>query len=483
MEDLRRRTIRSGLAKLLGQGLSVLMRLAFMVVLARLLDPSEFGLVAMATAITGMLAMFASAGLSTAAVQARAISATEMSTLFWINMLIGVVFAVVCGLLASPLVAFYGEPRLFWLTIFLAPGFVVAAAGVQHLAILQREMRYGSLTLVEFAAQLVGLISGVAIALAGYRYWALVGATFCTQLATTVGMWTATRWRPGRRLDVAGVVPLLRVGGTVTANTIVTYIGFNLEKVLVGRFWGAEALGNYGRAYQLISVPIDNLSNAVGSVAFSALARLQDEPSRLRAYFLKGYALLVSLSVPLTLFLCLFAEPIFLILFGPKWLEAAIIFRLLTPTVLVFSMINPFGWLLLATGRQDRSLRIALVVASVVVVACSIGLPFGPRGVAAAYSAAMVLWFVPHVFWSLHGGPVAPRDILPVIGRSFLAGAVAGLAAILVGKAEGAQLSPLLEVLLGGSVMLLMYAAMILGVLGQARFYADLFRGLRGATT
>ncbi|BCP53490.1 lipopolysaccharide biosynthesis protein [Kaistia sp. 32K] len=471
------------MAKLLGQGVSVLMRLAFMVVLARLLDPSEFGLVAMATAITGMMAMFASAGLSTAAVQARTISVVQMSTLFWVNMLIGTLFAALCCLLAPVLVAFYDEPRLFWLTILLAPGFILGAASVQHLAILQREMRYGALAIVEFSGQLLGLACGVAIALAGYRYWALVGATFFTQLGTTTGMWVATRWLPSRRFSFAEVVPMLRVGGTVTFNTIVAYIGFNLEKVLVGRFWGAEALGNYGRAYQLISVPIDNLSNAVGGVAFSALARLQDEPARLRAYFLKGYALLASMSVPLTLFLCLFAEPIFLVLFGPRWMEAAIIFRLLTPTVLVFSLINPFGWLLLAIGRQDRNLRITFVVAIVVVVACSIGLPFGPRGVATAYSIAMVVWFVPHIVWSTHGGPISPRDILPAISRSFLAGLIAGGAACLFDRTEGVGFPPLAQVLLGASVMLLIYAVMILGVFGQARFYADLFRGMRRATT
>ncbi|ODT17241.1 MAG: hypothetical protein ABS35_26315 [Kaistia sp. SCN 65-12] len=481
MDDLRRRTLRGGLAKLFGQGLSVIMRLAFMVILARLLDPSEFGLVAMATAVTGMMAMFASAGLSTAVIQARTISDTQLSTLFWVNMLIGALFAGICGLLAPVLVAFYGEPQLFWLTILLAPGFLMSAASVQPLAILQRDMRYGSLMLVEFSAQLLGLLAGVILALAGYRYWALVGASFFLQLGTLVGLWQATRWLPTRRFALGEVRALLRVGGTVTLNTIVTYVGFNLEKVLVGRVWGAEALGHYGRAYQFISVPIDNLSNAVGGVAFSALSRLQDEPERLRAYFLKGYALLVSLSLPLTLFLCLFAKPIFLILFGPKWQEAAAIFQILTPTVLVFSLTNPFGWLLLATGRQNRSFKIALVMAGLVVVACVAGLPYGPRGVAAAYSTAMALWLLPHIVWSAHGGPVAARDILPAIIRPLVATSVALGATQLVDRIEGASLTSIREILLGGGVMLLVYAAMILFVFGQGRFYLELVRGLRQA--
>lgn len=481
MDDLRQRTLRSGLAKLLGQGLSVIVRLAFMVILARLLDPSEFGLVAMATAVTGMMAMFASAGLSTAVVQARSISDTQLSTLFWINMLIGTLLAAACGVLAPFLVSFYDEPRLFWLTILLAPGFLLSAASVQHLAILQRSMRFGALMLIEFSGQVLGLVAGTILALAGYRYWALVGANFSLQFGTTIGLWATTRWRPGCRFAAREVLPLLRVGGTNTLNTIVTYLGFNLEKILIGRVWGAEALGHYGRAYQLISVPIDNLSNAVGSVAFSALSRLQDDPERLRAYFLKGYALLVSLSLPLTLFLCLFAEPLFLVLFGPKWGEAAIIFQILTPTLLVFSLTNPFGWLLLATGRQNRSFRIALVMAGLVVAACIAGLPYGPRGVATAYSATMMLWFLPHIVWSAHGGPIAPRDLVPAIVRPLAAAGVALAASELVDRLGGADLGRVGELVLGGGVMLLVYGVMILLVLGQGRFYLGLIRGLRQA--
>lgn len=482
MRDLRQKTIRSGLAKALGQGVGALMRLVFMVVLARLLDPGEFGLVAMATAITGLLGMFASAGLSSATVQARSITRRQVSTLFWVNLLIGVAFAILCCLLAPVLVRFYGEPKLFWLTILLAPGFLFSAASVQHLAILQREMRYATLTIVESGAQLLGLIAGVTLALAGFRYWALVGAAIVTQLTTASGLWVATGWLPGRPGRLAKILPLLRVGGTITLNTLVTYVGYNLEKILLGRFWGADALGNYGRAYQLISVPIDNLNSAFGGVAFSALARLQDDPARLRHYFIHGYSLIVSITVPLTLFLGFFSDQIFLVLFGPKWLEAAAIFRLMTPTVLIFSLINPFGWLLFATGRQGRSLRTALVIAPIVITACIIGLPYGPRGVAAAYSIAMALWFVPHLFWCVRGTPVSVRDLLPSIARPILASLVAGTLGIFVDRYTMADKSPLVELLVSGSFMLAVYVVMILFVLGQGGFYRELFRDLRKIT-
>ena len=135
---------------------------------------------------------------------------------------------------------------------------------------------------------------------------------------------------------------MLRFGGTITLNGLVVYVAYNLEKVLLGRFWGPDALGIYGRAYQLINIPTDNLNSAIGGVAFSALSRLQNDPVRLKSYFLKGYSLVISLTIPITIFCALFADDIVLVILGPKWTEAAVIFRLLTPTVLIFGMINPF---------------------------------------------------------------------------------------------------------------------------------------------
>ena len=218
---------------------------------------------------------------------------------------------------------------------------------------------------------------------------------------------------------------MLHFGGTVTLNSLVVYVAYNLEKVLLGRFWGADALGLYGRAYQLINIPTENLNHAIGGVAFSALSRLQNDPLRFRSYFLKGYSFVNSLTLPTTMFCALFADDIVLLALGPKWTDAVPIFRLLAPTILIFGMINPLAWLLMSIGLQVRSLRIALVIAPLVITAYVIGLPFGPSGVAFAYSAAMTVWLVPHILWCLHGTVISPRDLFLAIIRPLLSAVVA----------------------------------------------------------
>jgi len=479
MDDLKVRTVRGGFAKLCGQVGYFVLRIVSVALLARLLDPGDFGLVAMATVVTGIYGLFTTAGLSSATVQQATITDDQISTLFWINLGIGILLAVMCAASAPALVAFYNEPRLFWVTIAIGAGFVFNAAGVQHSALLQRQLRYVTLTVVELLSQLGGIAAAICMAVAGFGYWALVAAPIVSPVISTACMWLATAWIPGAPRWGRATLPLLRFGGTITLNGLVIYVAYNLDKVLLGRFWGADALGIYGRAYQLVTIPTDNLNAAVGGVGFSALSRLQHDPVRLRNYFLKGYSLVVSLTIPTTIFCVLFSKDIVLFLLGPKWLGAEVIFRLLAPTVLIFGMINPLGWLLQSVGLQGRSLAIALVIAPLVISAYFVGLPYGPEGVAIAYSAAMTLWLIPHLVWCLHGTAISVSDLVLAVSRPFLSGIVAAAVAFVVQvKFEGWG-SPLVRLLLEGSVMLCIYCLMLLLVMGQRAFYLDLFAALR----
>jgi O-antigen/teichoic acid export membrane protein len=215
-------------------------------------------------------------------------------------------------------------------------------------------------------------------------------------------------------------------------------------------------------------------------VAFSALSRVQDDPNRLKSYFLKGYSLVLALTIPITGACALFADDIILVVLGPKWKEAALIFRLLTPTVLVFALINPLGWLLFSMGLVGRSLKIALVIAPLVITGYVIGLPYGAEGVALGFSAAMVLWVVPHVAWCIHGTIISLSDLLQAVSRPFLSGMVAAALAFGVQSFFGPLLSPLPRLVLGGGVLVGSYLLMLFWVMGQKSFYLDLLRTLRG---
>ena len=269
----------------------------------------------------------------------------------------------------------------------------------------------------------------------------------------------------------------------MTTTWLVMYIASNFEKVLLGRFWGGDALGLYGRSYQLVNIPTDNLNSAAGEVAFSGLSRVQNDPPRVRSYFLKGYSLVLALTLPITVVCAVFADDIIRVVLGPKWMAASPILRFLSPTILVFAVVNPLGWLMGALGLVKRNLQIGLVVAPVMIAGYLVGLPYGPKGVACAYSAVMLLWSLPVIAWSVHGTAVSFRDVLIASSHPLAASIVAGALAYGVRATYGQFLPPLPRLALESTVLLVAFFALLLFVAGQKRLYLELLRGLIGRST
>ena len=483
MQDLKGRTIRGGLARLCAQGANFLLRMGSLVVLARLLDPRDFGLVGMVTVFTGVLGLFRDFGLSAAAVQRTVVTEEQISALFWINILVGVLLVLVALAMAPAIAAFYHDPQLFWVTAVLATGFIFNAAGVQHSALLERQMSFTALAVISVVSLIAGTTIAIVGATAGYGYWALVAMSVTQPLIATIGLWLTVSWVPGIPHNWAGIRSMMHFGGTLTLNGLVAYVAYNAEKVMIGRFWGADAIGIYGRAYQLVNIPTDNLNSAVGAVAFSALSRLQDDPIRLKNYFLKGFSLVLGLTLPITIACAVFADDVVFVLLGPKWKDTAAIVRLLAPTIAIFAIINPLGWLIYSIGLVERSLKIALVFAPIMIAGCVMGLPHGPKGVAFAYSAVMTLWVIPHIWWCVYGTAISLRDVLLAASRPLASSIVAGGLALAVPLICGPFVSPLPRLALETAVLLVTFFGVLLFAAGQKSLYLELLRGLKGPSS
>ena len=269
---------------------------------------------------------------------------------------------------------------------------------------------------------------------------------------------------------------MLNMGGTVTLNSLVVYLAYNTEKILLGRFWGAEALGLYGRAFALANLPVQQLNSSLNTVAFPALSSIQGDPERLNRSFLKGYAVVISVTIPVTISCALFAEEIVRILLGPKWIGAAPVLRLLVPTVLVFALVNPFAWFLQATGRVSRSLNIAWLIAPIVIL-----------GVVALGYLSIQLGQVS--FLGSRGYAVTVD--FPSVG-GLKAGSAVEIAGVEIGRVESIfqnALPPLALLILGLTLSFGVYVWTLLFAMGQKSVYVDLvshvFRSSRlaGPTT
>ena len=483
MNDLKQKTIRGGFAKICAQGANFTLRIGSFMALGRILSPRDFGLVGMVTALIGALSLFKDFGLSTATIQHSSVTEEQISTLFWVNILVGAILGLVAFAIAPLVGAFYHEPRLVAVTSVLALSFIFNAAGVQHGAILQRQLRLPASAIIESVALATSIAAAIGMALAGYGYWALVASTIVSPLVSTIGFWLVTGWIPGKPCRNAGVRSMLGFGGTITLNGFIAYVAYNFEKILLGKYWGADAIGVYGRAYQLVIIPTENVHSAAGVVAFAALSRLQSDLNRFKNYFLKGYSLVLAVTVPITIVAALFADDVILVLLGPKWSGTGTLLRLLAPTIVIYALLDPLYWLLFSLGLVGRSLKIALVVAPLVISGYLLGLPYGPRGVAFAYSTVMALWVIPHIAWCVHGTVISLRDILLTASRPLLSGIAAALLPFSLQLSFGSHLSPMLRLTLGSSLFFGGYALMLLYVMGQKAFYMSVLRSFRYTPT
>jgi PST family polysaccharide transporter len=472
--------LRGGADTALAQVVKLGCQFASVAILSRLLTPSDFGLIAMVTAITGGLRAIKDGGLSTATVQREQINEAQISTLFWINFALGGALALFSLALAFPIAALYKDSRLVAVTAALSVPFIISALSVQHEGLLRRQMRFRELAVIDVSSMLAGIVVGVYMAWVGFGYWSLVGAELARAVAASLSTFIVLPWVPGPPRGQAGVGSFVRFGGFLTSSDITNYLFRNADNVLIGWYWGPGPLGIYTRAYGLLLLSIRQVNSPVQRVAVSALSRLQADPARMRKYFLAGYSLVASINLPLITALVVFAEEVVYFVLGSQWGEAIGLFRFLAPAAALGALLNPFGWLFQATGHPDREFRFGLLWSGLLLCAFAAGLPFGPSGVAIGYSLVSCLLAVPLCLYAVKGTAVSVRDVAGSIAPALISACVAGLAGLVFKVVVPVDLHVSIRAVGGCAVVVLAYALFLLVVLGKRHFYRDLVGELVG---
>ncbi|MBS1841127.1 MAG: lipopolysaccharide biosynthesis protein [Acidobacteria bacterium] len=388
--DLKGRSVRGGLVTLLSQGAQFVMQSVATVVLARLLVPADFGVVAMVTAITGLATAFADFGLSEATIQQKEINHAQVSTLFWINVAIGTGLMAMTAAVGPILARFYREPRLLGITLVLSLTFFIGGLRVQPNALIRRQMRFSVLAFRDILSYLIAVPVAILMAVRGYGYWALVALPLTLNFVQMVVSWLVVRWRPGAPSRSAQIGSMIRFGGHVSASYLILNLNRSLDNVLVGWYWGATPLGLYSRAYNLLMLPVRQLSGPAGSVAIPSFSRLQDDPERFARYFLAVVSLLVWITVPTFGFLFVAAKPVIVIILGSRWVDAAPVFQILVISALGQLLLESIVWLLVSRGQSSRLLQVLLAISPIIALSYVLGLPYGIRRVALSGSLVLV---------------------------------------------------------------------------------------------
>lgn len=426
--DLARKSARGGVVTLSSQAARFALQLASTVVLARLLTPADFGLIGMVSVIVAFGQVLREAGLPTATVQQSNLTVDQASAMFWANAATSVGLGLLLAVSAPLVSRFYGQPELTSVTVVLAVAFALGGLGNQHAALLQRRFFFTSLAVTQIAAQAAYLVVAVVMALTGLGYWSLAGGLVAQALVLLATTLAACRWRPRRPRRGVEAAGMLRFGAGVLGFDIANYFSRNMDNILIGRYLGAAPLGLYSRAYGLFMLPVSQVRAPIGQVALPVLSSLRLEPDRYRHYSQLLLSALGLLIVPMVLLCVWEADLIVRLALGPQWEEAVPVFRILAVGALVQPVASARGLVLLSLGLSQRYFRWGVANAILNVAAFVAGLPFGIKGVAAAYAIVNYAILVPSLHYCFSSTPVRVSDFW----RAMLGPLGVGMAASLV---------------------------------------------------
>jgi len=383
--ELKHASVRGGVITFAAQLVKFILNMAVTVWLAHILVPEDFGLVAMVMIIINFFVLFKDAGFSVATIQQETVTHEQVSLLFWLNALIGLVLAGILYFIAPFVVLFFHEPRLLEIVEVLSLVFVMGGMAIQHEALMRRQMRFRGLVVIEVLGLLIAAGVAVALAVSGAGYWAMVWMQVVAIAVRVLLLWIMVGWLPSMPALKVGVRKMVIFGSELTLANVIQYLSRQSDQILLGWWSGAHALGLYSTAMQMLLLPIRQMIAPLTSVAQVTLSRLQNDDIAFRRAYLLLVKVVSYATMPLMAVLAVLAEPVVKLFLGEQWLDAIPIVVILSCVGWILAINNTMGWVLMARGQGRRILRWNMMMAPVMLVAFSIALPWGAVGMAWAF--------------------------------------------------------------------------------------------------
>lgn len=417
---------------LAAQGMRIILQLVSVVVLARLLTPHDYGMLAIVLVAVGVGEIFRDFGLTSATIQAPQLSTGQRDNLFWLNTLIGTALALIMFGISWPLGAIIGEPAIVGMAQWLSILFIANGLATQYRANLMRDVRLRPLAIADVAAAAIALAVAIVAALLGAGYWALVVQQLVNGLIALIGVVIAGRWLPGRYAREHSVRALVTFGWNLVAANLVQYAARQVDTVLVALRFGTAPLGLYNRAFQLVMTPLGQVRGPLQSVALPVLSRIQQDQPRFNTYVSAAQlALGYLIGIPLAILAGL-AQPVVAIMLGDAWLDAVPLLRLFAIAGIMTTLSYVGYWIYLARGLGGALLRYTMVTACIKIVCVGVGSLFGVVGVAVGFAVHPAIAWPISIAWLSRVTPLPTRRLyggaMRVFGVALLAGAAAHLA-------------------------------------------------------
>jgi O-antigen/teichoic acid export membrane protein len=385
----------------IGRYIHFFFQIGITAVLARLLEPADFGVVGMVVVYTGFVDLLAEFGLSATIVQKRYLDREGLSTVFWLSTLIGLILMGVTLLLSPLIEAFFDFEGLRIVIQVMSITLLLSAMSVVLHGKLQQRLAFKELAITEiFTSALAGCV-GIVLAFQGWGYWALVLQGISFKLFRLVWLYFYERWLPLFTIKPSVMRDVFSFSGNVLGFRSINYWARNADNLLVGRFLGAAQLGFYNQAYKLMMYPIQLITNIITPSLQPVFATVQDEPRKMTPAYLKILELVALITFPTGLFLSLFAGPIIRLLWGDQWIESIPVFEVLAILTMFQPVVSTSGSVFLARNRANLLFKLGIVNSLIMIAGISIGLAFGIVGVAYGYAIAYLSLVFPITIYFL----------------------------------------------------------------------------------
>lgn len=330
------------------------------IVLARILVPEDFGVIAMLAMFIGVAGVFIDSGFSSALIQRQNTTHTDESTVFFFNLGMGAVAALLLCAAAPWIATFFKQPVLQYLTYAMAFNLFVNAFGSIHNTLLSKEMNFKTLAKVGVVSSVVAGALAIYMASQGYGVWSLAGHSVVSGIVTVLLLWLWHPWRPAWTFSFASLRSFFRFGGYTMAATLTDVFSTNLYLIMIGKMYSVRDVGFYDRAQRTQQLPITLMMGIINRVAYSAFATVSEDKARLVRGLRQAQAVSMFVNIPILVGVIILAEPLVLTLFGAQWLPCVPILQVLGLGGLIWPLHVLNLNILIAQGRSDLFFKITM---------------------------------------------------------------------------------------------------------------------------
>jgi PST family polysaccharide transporter len=413
-------------------GVALVIQIAATTILSRLLTPEDFGIVTMVTTFSLLLSNWGSNGFTETIVQREHLTHRLASNLFWINLGVGLLLTIGFAASGSLLAWIYDNPNVQYITVGMSLTIFPMSLGVIHTALIRRAMWFTAYAGNDMTARAVSLIVTIVCGLAGWGADALIAGGIAYPVSKTIACWSLCRWVPGLPQRVPGTGDMVRFACNVYGRFSVNYFSRNTDNFLIGLRFDAQPLGFYKKAYDLFALSATQLIAPLTAVAVSALSRLHRDPVQYSRYLLGAISVVTFGGMALGANLTLVGPDVIRVLLGPGWEPSGAIFSFFGPGIGVMLLYGTHSWIHLSIGTPERWFRWGLVEFAVTTALFLIALPWGPSGIAVAWTASFWILVIPSLWYA--GKPIGfPITlIISVVWRYVVASVLAGGASALI---------------------------------------------------